>query len=206
MVLEQATVFVVDDEASVRKSMGRLLKAAGYRVETFGSGREFLQRAPTAGVACIVLDVKMPDLGGPELQQELARMDLCLPIVFITGHGDIPMSVRAMKAGATDFLSKPVDEVDLLAAIERALETAAAQAKVRGEAADVRRLLATLTPRELEVLREVITGRLNKQIAANLGTSEKTIKVHRGRVMQKMEVQSVADLVRRCEKAGIRVE
>src|SRR2546425_8233070 len=205
MSAAESTVFVVDDEPSVRKSLGRLLKAAGYRVEAFASAREFLQRGPDVGVGCLVLDVQMPELNGLELQQALTETDRSLPIVFITGHGDIPMSVRAMKAGAMDFLSKPFDEKDLLGAIERALEKARRQSKQRAESADIKRLLETLTPREREVLLLVITGRPNKQIAAALGTSEKTIKVHRGRVMHKMQVQSVADLVRLCEKVGIRV-
>jgi len=205
MSAAESTVFVVDDEPSVRKSLGRLLKAAGYRVEAFASAREFLQRDPDFGVSCLVLDVQMPELNGLELQQALMETDRSLPIIFITGHGDIPMSVHAMKAGALDFLSKPIDEKDLLGAIARALEKARQQSKHRAESAEIKRLLATLTPREHEVLLQVITGRPNKQIAAALGTTEKTVKVHRGRVMHKMQVQSVADLVRLCEKAGIRV-
>jgi FixJ family two-component response regulator len=205
MSAAESTVFVVDDEPSVRKSLGRLLKAAGYRVEAFASAREFLQRDPDFGVSCLVLDMQMPELNGLELQQALMETDRSLPIIFITGHGDIPMSVHAMKAGALDFLSKPFDEKDLLGAIARALEKARHQSKHRAESAEIKQLLATLTPREHDVLLQVITGRPNKQIAAALGTSEKTVKVHRGRVMHKMQVQSVADLVRLCEKAGIRV-
>ena len=201
----EPTVFVVDDEASVRKSLGRLLRAVGYRVEVFDSAREFLQRDLDVEVGCLVLDVQMPDLNGLELQQALAEKDRSLPIIFITGHGDIPMSVRAMKAGATDFLSKPVDEKDLLAAITRALEQSQQQSTQRVASTEINRLLATLTPREHEVLLQVITGKPNKQIAVVLDTSEKTIKVHRGRVMHKLQVQSVADLVRLCEKVGIRV-
>ncbi|UCE03690.1 MAG: response regulator transcription factor [Candidatus Latescibacterota bacterium] len=197
------TVFVVDDESSVRKSLERLLRAAGYHVESFASADEFLRGEPEERIGCLVLDVKMPDLDGLELQQVLAEADRCLPIVFITGHGDIPTSVRAMKAGAVDFLAKPFDADDLLAAIERALEAAGNQASKRAERAEIERRLAALTPREQEVLRHVITGQLNKQIAADLGTSEKTIKVHRGRAMRKMQVQSVAELVRLCEKVGI---
>lgn len=200
----EPTVFVVDDELSVRKSLGRLLKAAGYRVEEFASAEEFLQRGPHDGVGCLVLDVQMPDLNGLELQEALAASESSLPIIFITGHGDIPTSVRAMKAGAMDFLSKPFDQKDLFEAIGRALEQAAQESKRHAESREVEKRLATLTPREHEVLLQVLTGQLNKQIAAALGTSEKTIKVHRGRVMHKMQVQSVADLVRLCEKAGIR--
>lgn len=201
----ESTVYVVDDEASVRKSLRRLLTAAGYRVETFASAPEFMQRPADDTLACLVLDVQMPELSGIDLQQVLADTRRILPIIFITGHGDIPTSVRAMKAGATDFLSKPFDEKDLLKAIERALEQARQQSLERAAGDEVRRRLATLTPREHEVLMQVLTGHLNKQIAATLGAAEKTIKVHRGRVMQKMQVQSVADLVRLCEKAGIRV-
>jgi FixJ family two-component response regulator len=202
--MNRATVFVIDDEKSVRRSLGRLLKAAGYSVEAFASAREFLEQPPPDGVGCLVLDLKMPDLNGLELQQALTEANRILPIVFITGHGDIPTSVRAMRAGATDFLSKPFDAGDLLEAIERALETARQALNERTACADVERRLATLTPREEEVLRHVITGQLNKQIAADLGTSEKTIKVHRGRVMHKMQVQSVAELVRLCERGDIR--
>ena len=205
MSAAESTVFVIDDEPSVRKSLGRLLKAAGYRVEAFTSAREFLQRDPNVGVGCLVLDVQMPDLNGLELQRALTETGRHVPIIFITGHGDIPMSVRAMKGGANDFLSKPFDAKDLLEAIARALATAQLQSTHRAESDDVKRLLAMLTPREHEVMLEVITGKPNKQIAAALGTSEKTVKVHRGRVMHKLAVQSVADLVRLCEKAGIRV-
>jgi FixJ family two-component response regulator len=199
------TVFVVDDEPSVRKSLERLLKSAGHRVEAFASAQEFLQREPRMGVGCLILDVQMPDLNGLELQKILAELEQCPPIIFITGHGDIPTSVQAMKAGAMDFLSKPYDEKDLLAAIDLAIEKSRQQAIVKAESSEVERRLATLTPREHEVLLQVLTGQLNKQIAGVLGTSEKTIKVHRGRVMHKMQVQSVADLVRLCEKAGVRV-
>ncbi len=201
--MSNATVCVVDDEPSVRRSLTRLLQTAGYQVETYASAREFLDRAPEGGVRCLVLDVKMPDLNGLELQESLAEADRALPIVFITGHGDIPTSVRAMRAGATDFLSKPFDAEDLLAAIERALASARQQLEDDEARHDIEERIATLTPREHEVLRHVITGQLNKQIAADLGTSEKTIKVHRGRMMRKMEVQSVAELVRLCEKLGI---
>ena len=203
-VLERK-VFVVDDELSVRKSLSRLLKAAGFHVETFASASDFLQHGIEQSVSCLVLDMQMPELNGLELQEALAETDRCLPIIFITGHGDIPTSVRAMKAGATDFLAKPFHEKDLLDAIERAHQRSRQALQEKAEADEVRLLLATLTSREHEVLLQVLTGQLNKQIAATLGASEKTIKVHRGRVMHKMQVQSVADLVRLCEKAGIRV-
>jgi FixJ family two-component response regulator len=200
-----ATVFVIDDEPSVRKGLGRLLKAAGYQAELFASAREFLLREPEATAGCLVLDVQMPELNGLELQQVLAKSDRPIPIIFITGYGDIPTSVRAMRAGAIDFLSKPFQEKDLLEAIERALQKAGAESGDRAAAHEARQRLATLTPREHEVLLHVLAGEMNKQIALALGASEKTIKVHRGRVMHKMQVQSVADLVRLCEKAGIRI-
>lgn len=202
---EGPIVFVVDDEPSVRKSLGRLLKAAGYRVELFASAGEFLVHPRGDEVCCLVLDVQMPDLNGLELQQVLAQSERPVPIVFITGHGSIPTSVQAMKAGATDFLSKPFDAKDLLAAIDRALEKAGQESGALAAAREAKRRLATLTPREHEVLLHVLAGEMNKQIASALGASEKTIKVHRGRVMHKMRVQSVADLVRLCEKAGIRL-
>ena len=201
--MRDVTIFIVDDEPSVRRSLSRLLTAAGYRVKAFESAQEFLRRPRDDSIGCLVLDVKMPEINGLELQQALLDTDRSLPIVFITGHGDIPTSVRAMRAGATDFLAKPFHESDLLAAIERALGTAREQHVEQGERHDIEQRLATLTPRELEVLRHVITGQLNKQIAADLGTSEKTVKVHRGRAMRKMQVQSVAELVRLCEKVGI---
>jgi len=201
----EPTIYIVDDEPSVRKSLARLLKSAGYQVEAFSSAQEFLEGEPRVGIGCLILDVQMPDLNGLELQKVLSELEQCPPIIFITGHGDIPTSVQAMKAGATDFLAKPFDEKDLLAALDLAIEKSRQQAIVKAASSEVERRLATLTPREHEVLLQVLTGQLNKQIAGVLGTSEKTVKVHRGRVMHKMQVQSVADLVRLCEKAGIRV-
>lgn len=201
----EPVVFVVDDEPSVRKSLGRLLRAAGYRVEIFASASEFLAHEREDAICCLVLDVQMPDVNGLELQQALAQSDRPVPIVFITGHGNIPTSVQAMKAGATDFLSKPFDAKDLLAAIDHALEKAGQESGALAAAREAKQRLATLTPREHEVLLHVLAGEMNKQIAAALGTSEKTVKVHRGRVMHKMRVQSVADLVRLCEKAGVRL-
>ena len=201
----KSIVFVVDDEMSVRKSLRRLLTAAGYEVEVFSSAREFLDRGREEEAGCLVLDIQMPDLNGMELQEALAGTDPPIAIVFITGHGDIPTSVRAMKAGATDFLSKPFDAKDLIDAIERALEKAGRESGERAAAREAKALIETLTPREHEVLLHVLAGKMNKQIAASLGASEKTIKVHRGRVMHKMRVESVADLVRLCEKAGITI-
>jgi FixJ family two-component response regulator len=200
-----ATVFLVDDDASVRKALTRLIKSAGYQVQAFASARDFLEHWATAedGPACLVLDVRMPGLSGLDLQQELQSANAPLPIIFITGHGDIPMSVKAMKHGAVDFLPKPVKDKALLGAIAQALERAVRERSVHDKLDDIRRRLETLTPREVEVLRLVITGMLNKQIAHQLGTVEKTIKVHRARVMEKMEVQSLAELVRLAERAGI---
>lgn len=198
-------VVVIDDEPSVRKSLGRLLRAAGYRVEVLSSAREFLGRAWNEEIGCLVLDVRMPELDGLELQELLTRGRTPPPIVFITGHGSIPMSVRAMKAGATDFLSKPFDSNELLRAIEMGVGRAGDESKERAAASAARNLLTTLTPREHEVLLHVLAGEMNKQTASAIGTTEKTIKVHRSRVMQKMGVRSVADLVRLCERAGIRL-
>jgi len=198
-------IFVIDDEPSVRKSLRRLLGAHGFRVEVFESAEQFLKRPPDATLGCVLLDIQMPGLNGLDLQQALAGQHRNLPIVFITGHGDIPTSVRAMRAGAVDFLAKPFDEADLLEAVRRALQKAGLDEKLHAEESVAESLLAKLTPREREVLMHVLKGELNKQIAAALGASEKTVKVHRGRVMHKMQVQSVADLVRLCEKAGIRL-
>jgi len=197
------TVFVVDDEPSVRKSLGRLLEAAGFHVELFASAAEFLQRGVRDEIGCLLLDIQMPDLNGLELQGALEQVGRPLPIIFITGHGDIPTSVRAMKAGASDFLTKPVSDTDLLEAISRALRKARAESVGRAASREATRRLAMLTPREHEVLLHVLAGEMNKQIAGALGASEKTIKVHRGRVMHKMGVRSVAELVRLCERAGI---
>jgi FixJ family two-component response regulator len=189
----------------VRRALTRLIKSAGHAVQAFASARDFLDywRVDDEGPACLVLDVRMPGLSGLDLQHELQAANTPLPIIFITGHGDIPMSVKAIKDGAVDFLPKPVKDKVLLNAIEQALERAARERAAHDEIADIRRRLETLTPRELEVLRLVITGMLNKQIAYQLGTVEKTIKVHRARVMEKMEVQSLAELVRIAERAGL---
>jgi FixJ family two-component response regulator len=199
------TVFLVDDDPSVRRALTRLIKSAGYQAEAFSSARDFLDywRGGAEGPACLVLDVQMPGLSGLDLQHELQSANALLPIIFITGHGDIPMSVKAMKDGAVDFLPKPVKDKVLLKAIEQALERVVQERSVHDELDTIHRRLDTLTPREFEVLRLVISGMLNKQIAYQLGTVEKTIKVHRARVMEKMEVQSLADLVRLAERAGI---
>jgi RNA polymerase sigma factor (sigma-70 family) len=200
-----STVFLVDDDASVRKALTRLVRSAGYDAEAFASARDFLDnsRLGARGAACLVLDVRMPGLSGLELQHELQAANALLPIIFITGHGDIPMSVKAMKDGAVDFLPKPVKDKVLLEAIERALARADHERVQRLELEDIQRRLDSLTPREREVMALVVRGLLNKQIANELGTVEKTVKVHRARVMEKMEAQSLADLVRIAERVGI---
>jgi len=197
-------VFLVDDDASVRRALARLLKSAGHQVQTFASAREFLgTNADTEEAACLVLDVRMPGLTGIDLQRELQTMNRNLPIVFITGHGDIPMSVKAMKGGAVDFLPKPVKDTDLLRAIAQALARAHHDRVERRELEQIQQRVKKLTPREREVMSLVVRGLLNKQIAFDLGTVEKTIKVHRARVMEKMQVESLAELVRLAERVGI---
>ncbi len=197
------TVFVVDDDAAVRKSLVRLLKSAGYRPEGCASAEEFLDRwARDTAPGCVLLDIQMPGLDGLQLQQKLQTATHPIPIIFITGHGDIPMSVKAMKAGAVDFLSKPFRDDDLLDAIQQAILRDRQQRVVRAERDAVAKRYETLTAREREVMALVVRGLLNKQISYELGASEKTIKIHRGRVMDKMKAQSVADLVRAAEKIG----
>jgi len=196
-------VFVVDDDPSVRKSLGRLLKTAGYRAEMFSSAREFMQRGAYPGPSCLVLDVQLPDLNGLELQQALTGTTDSPTIIFISGHSDIPTSVRAMKNGALDFLPKPFTAKDLLRVIGEALERNRREHEDQLEISAIQKRFADLTPREYEVLCGVVTGKMNKQIAVDLGVGEKTVKVHRGRVMEKMNVHSVADLVRVAEKGGV---
>ena len=204
MLPSPSTVFLIDDDSSVRRALTRLIKSAGYPVLAFASAGEFLENnVPSDGPACLVLDIRMPGLSGLDLQGELQKRDSILPIIFITGHGDIPMSVQAMKAGAVDFLPKPVKDKELLHAIEQALARAGRENADRGEIADIRRRSVTLTPREREVMELVVTGMINKQIAYELGTVEKTIKIHRARVMEKMKAGSLADLVRIAERIGI---
>jgi FixJ family two-component response regulator len=197
-------VFLVDDDASVLRALGRLIKSAGYEVQTFESARAFLDSGDFhKGPACLVLDVRMPGLNGLDLQRELQAANASLPIIFITGHGDIPTTVRAMKAGAVDFLPKPLKDTVLLKAIEQALARAVRDQAKRRELEALSERRNTLTPREREVMALVVSGLLNKQIAFELGTVEKTIKVHRARVMQKMGVDSLAELVRVAEKIGV---
>lgn len=199
----QTVVYVIDDDESMRRSVKRLLKAHGLKAETFPSADDFLSLDRPARPACLILDLSLPGMSGIDLQKEMGRRRLDLPIVFITGHGDIPTSVEAMKGGAVDFLSKPFNSKALIEAVELAMARARKDEKRRLERTEIERLVGTLTPREREVMKLVIKGMLNKQIASELGTSIKTIKVHRSRVMQKMEAESVADLVRLAEKAGI---
>jgi RNA polymerase sigma factor (sigma-70 family) len=196
-------VFLVDDDPSVRRGLTRLLLSACHSVEVFASAAEFLARAPHVGPSCLILDIRMPGLNGLDLQEALTRQARDEQIVFITGHADVPMSVHAMKAGAVDFLPKPFDNETLLRAVEHALARSAARTQQRIERNALRSKLDELTPREFEVLQFVIAGLLNKQIGAQLGVAEKTIKVHRGHLMEKLRVKSVADLVRLAEKAGV---
>jgi FixJ family two-component response regulator len=199
----KGTVYVVDDDPSVRRSLARLARAAGYEAQAFASAGEFLASEDLRATGCLVLDVRMPGLSGMDLQEEMRKTGRAMPIVFLTGHGDVPTSVEAMKKGAVDFLTKPVNDEELLAAIAAAIRKAAQDQAARTEAQEVRRRYESLSPREQEVLRYVLTGMLNKQIALALHIAEKTVKVHRGRVMEKMRAESVAELVRMTQKAGI---
>jgi RNA polymerase sigma factor (sigma-70 family) len=193
-------VFVVDDDPSVRSSLKFLLSSVGLQVESFDSAETFLQRKPPDAPSCLVLDVRLRGLSGLDFQRELAAKNIRIPIVFVTGHGDIPMSVRAMKAGAIEFLTKPYRDQDLLDAVRIALERDRGRRELEKDLTDLRQRFDSLTPREQEVISMVVSGMLNKQIAGELGTAENTVKVHRSRAMEKMNAQSFADLVRMIEK------
>jgi FixJ family two-component response regulator len=202
MNASHSTIFLLDDEPGMLKALARLLKAEGFTVQAFASAKTFLESYRPEILGCLVLDVAMPELNGLELQQHLTRSGFLLPIVFLTGHGDIPMSVQAIKAGAVDFLTKPVKDAALLRAVRAALQRAVEQRDLISEIALLRRRYASLTPRESEVMAHVVAGQLNKQVAGELGIGEHTIKIHRARVMEKMGVESLADLVRAAERLG----
>jgi FixJ family two-component response regulator len=203
MTTPSPTVFVVDDYAPVRSSISRLLRAAGFVVAAFASAQDFLAQYDPGVWGCLVLDLAMPALNGLDLQDILAKAGSLLPIIFLTGTADIPKSVQAMKHGASDFLTKPVNDQELLAAVRVAIEKNRALRREEAELSEIRGRLDTLTPREREVLEYVVAGKLNKQIAGDLGTVEQTVKIHRAHVMQKMRVRSVAELVRLAQRCGI---
>ena len=197
------TVLVVDDDLDLREALGSLLRSIGLRVELFGSAAELLAANRVDGPGCLVLDVRLPGVSGLDFQTQLARSGITMPIIFMTGHGDVPMTVRAMKAGAVDFLTKPFRDQDMLDAVTAALERDRVRRDAEREINDLRQLFASLTPREQEVMGFVTKGLMNKQIAGEMGLSEITVKIHRGNVMRKMAARSLADLVRMAESLGL---
>jgi FixJ family two-component response regulator len=199
----EATVFIVDDDAPLRESLRNLIRSVGLRVELFASAQEFLQSRQPDAPSCLVLDVRMPGLSGLDLQKQTSEAGLEIPIIFITGHGDVPMTVRAMKAGAVEFLTKPFRDQDLLDAIQQALERSRKAREQQAATKQLRQRFALLTPREREVMERVVAGLLNKQIGAELGTSETTVKIHRHQVMEKMGAGSLPELVRMADRLGI---
>jgi FixJ family two-component response regulator len=201
--VSEATVYIVDDDAGIGRALCRLVRAIGLDAVAFSSAQAFLDHPRSTGPACLILDVRMPGLGGLDLQARLGEARHTLPIVFVTGHGSVPTSVRAMKGGAVDFLQKPFNEDELIAAVHRALALSRQAHSVATARAEIDRRVRTLTPREREVMVLVVKGLLNKQIAGELGAAEKTVKVHRGRVMHKMQANSVADLVHMAERIGL---
>ena len=196
-------VFIVDDEPFARRGLTRLVRAAGMPAESFASAREFLDSGAWEGPGCIVLDVKMPEMSGPDLQEELSKTEYCMPIIFLSAHGDVPTTAGAMKMGAVDFLTKPVDREELLPAIKDSFARDAASREERAHIMSIREGIGSLTPREHEIMTHMISGILNKQIAGELGIAEITVKIHRGRVMKKLGTDSVVELTRLCEKAGV---
>jgi RNA polymerase sigma factor (sigma-70 family) len=197
------TIFVIDDDSSVRRSLVRLINSTGWNVESHASAREFLDRPAYTGSGCVVLDVSMPEMSGPELHEWMNAHGIFLPVIFLTAHGDLPTGIQAMKRGAVDFLQKPVDDVLLLQTIQNAIEKHGSEQKRQQQKQEVDNRLSRLSPRERQVLEQVISGQLNKQIADSMGISIKTVKVHRARVMEKLEVDSLAALVHICEAAGM---
>ena len=197
---DSSLVFVVDDDSSFRRSTELLIRAAGLDVQSFGSAEEFLRSHRPDVPSCLILDVRLPHLSGLDLQRQLFKTDEQIPIIFITGHGDIPMTVQAMKSGAAEFLTKPFREQELLDAVRRGIDSDRAARLRRAKVADLRRRYESLTPREREVMERVVRGMLNKQIAGEIGTAEKTVKVHRGHIMQKMEAKSLAELVQMSQR------
>jgi RNA polymerase sigma factor (sigma-70 family) len=203
MTQPASVVFVVDDDPSVRRAIRLLLESIGLEVELFGSAQEFLPRGPTKGPGCLILDVRLPGVSGLDFQRQLNEAKINIPIIFISAHGDVPMTVRAMKAGAIEFLTKPFRDQDLLDAVQVALERDRARRQREGEIATLRERFELLSAREREVVAMVVSGMLNKQIAAKIGITENTVKVHRSRAMEKMQAKSLADLVKMVERLGI---